>query len=203
MKPNLNSKFKTLSVASLVLVSTTACGVSDIASDAKNLLPSGIPTSISASTLESLTAFSPSEIMFLQMMIPHHEQAVTISAMAESQTKNAAILDIAKRISEAQQPEIDQMKKLLTDAGLPTLMDHDMGMNGMIPQSELDKLSQVQDAAFDKLFLAAMILHHEGAIKMTGSVLDSSNPDIKQLAENITKIQTSEIAEMKALLEIP
>jgi len=137
------------------------------------------------------------------MMIPHHEQAVTIAAMAESQTQNAAILDIAKRIFEAQQPEIDQMKKLLTDAGLPTLMDHDMGMNGMIPQSELDKLSQVQDAAFDKLFLAAMILHHEGAIKMTGSVLDSSNPDIKQLAENITKIQTSEIAEMKALLEIP
>ncbi len=202
MKPNLNSKFKTLSVASLVLASTTACGVSDIASDAKNLLPSGIPTSISASTLESLTAFSPSEIMFLQMMIPHHEQAVTIAAMAESQTQNAAILDIAKRISEAQQPEIDQMKKLLTDAGLPTFMDHDMGMNGMIPQSELDKLSQVQDAAFDKLFLAAMILHHEGAIKMTSSILDSSNPDIKQLAENITKIQTSEIAEMKALLEI-
>ena len=73
----------------------------------------------------------------------------------------------------------------------------------MIPQSDLDKLTQVQDAAFDKLFLAAMILHHEGAVKMTSSVLDSSNPDIKQLAENITKIQTSEIAEMKALLEIP
>jgi uncharacterized protein (DUF305 family) len=203
MKPNLNSKLKALSVASLVLASTTACGVSDVASDAQNLLPSGIPTSISASTLESMTAFSPSEIMFLQMMIPHHEQAVTISALAESQTQNAAILDIAKRISEAQQPEIDQMKKLLTDAALPTLMDHDMGMNGMIPQSELDKLTQVQDAAFDKLFLAAMILHHEGAVKMTSSVLDSSNPDIKQLAENITKIQTSEIAEMKALLEIP
>jgi uncharacterized protein (DUF305 family) len=203
MKPNLNSKFKTLTVASFVVASTTACGVSDIASDAKNLLPSGIPTSISASTLESLTAFSPSEIMFLQMMIPHHEQAVAISGMAENQTQNAAILEIAKRIPGAQQPEIDQMKKLLDDAGLPTLIDNDMGMNGMIPQSEIDKLSQVQDAAFDKLFLAAMILHHEGAIKMTSPVLDSSNPDIKQLAENITKIQTSEIAEMKALLEIP
>jgi uncharacterized protein (DUF305 family) len=203
MKPNLNSKFKTLTVASLVVASTTACGVSDIASDAKNLLPSGIPTSISASTLESLTAYSPSEILFLQMMIPHHEQAVAISGMAESQTQNAAVLEIAKRIPGAQQPEIDQMKKLLDDAGLPTLIDNDMGMNGMIPQSEIDKLSQVQDAAFDKLFLAAMILHHEGAIKMTSPVLDSSNPDIKQLAENITKIQTSEIAEMKALLEIP
>jgi uncharacterized protein (DUF305 family) len=61
----------------------------------------------------------------------------------------------------------------------------------------------VQDAAFDKLFLAAMILHHEGAISMTSSVLDSSNPDIKQLAEMITQTQTAEITEMKALLEMP
>ncbi len=137
------------------------------------------------------------------MMIPHHEQAVTISDLAESQTKNPAILDIAKRVSTAQQPEIDQMKKLLTDAGLPTLMDHDMGMKGMIPQSELDKLSQVRDAAFDKLFLAAMILHHEGALAMTSPALDSSNPELKKLAEAITKIQSSEIADMKTLLVIP
>jgi uncharacterized protein (DUF305 family) len=203
MKPKSNFRAKTLAAASVAVLSTSACGVSDIASDARDLLPSGIPTSISASTLEALTAFSPSEVMFLQMMIPHHEQAITISAMAETQTQNPAIQDIAKRISQAQQPEIDQMKKLLSDAGLPTLMDHDMGMNGMIPQSELDKLSQVQDAAFDKLFLAAMILHHEGAIKMTSSVLDSSNPEIKQLAEKITQVQTAEITEMKALLEIP
>jgi uncharacterized protein (DUF305 family) len=203
MKPILNSKTKTLTVASFVLVSTTACGVSDIASDARNLLPSGIPTSISASTLESLTTYSPSEILFLQMMIPHHEQAVAISAMAEGQTQNPAILEIAKRIPGAQQPEIDQMKKLLTDAGLPALIDNEAGTVGLIPQSEVDKLSQVQDSAFDKLFLAAMILHHEGAIKMTSPVLDSSNPDIKLLAETINKIQTAEIAEMKALLEIP
>jgi uncharacterized protein (DUF305 family) len=203
MNPLFKSKSKTISLASLMILSTSACGVSDIASDAKNLLPSGIPTSISASTLESLTAFSPTEIMFLQMMIPHHEQAVSISSMAGNQTKNPAILDIAKRISEAQQPEIDQMKKLLSDAGLPTLMDHDMGMNGMIPQSEIDKLSQVQDTAFDKLFLAAMILHHEGALAMTSPVLDSTNPELKQLAETITEIQSSEIAEMKALLQIP
>lgn len=197
-----NSRLIGMSLASIALT-TTGCGISDLATEARNVLPSGIPTSISASTLESLTAFSPSEIMFLQMMIPHHEQAVTISAMAENQTKNAAILDLAARISAAQQPEIDQMKKLLTDAGLPILMDHDMGMNGMIPQSELDKLSQVQDAAFDKLFLAAMILHHQGAIEMTSSVLDSSNPEIKLLAETITKTQSAEIAEMKALLEVP
>lgn len=200
MKPKFNFKLKSASLASVVVLSTTACGVSDLAADAKNLIPTAIPTSINSSTLESLTAFSPSEVMFMQMMIPHHEQAVTIADLAAAQTQNAAILDLAKRISGEQQPEIDQMSKFLTDAGLPIFMDHDMGMTGTIPQSELDKMSQVKDAAFDKLFLAAMIAHHEGAIAMTRPVLDSSNPELKALAENIVASQSAEIEEMKALL---
>ena len=190
----------TLGLASVILMTTSACGVSDLAEDARNLLPSGIPTSISVGTLESLTAFSPGEIMFLQMMIPHHEQAVTISNLAISQTNNVAVLELASRIAGAQQPEIDQMKKLLTDAGLPILLDHDMGMNGMVPQSEIDKMAQLTDAAFDELFLSAMILHHEGAIAMTSAVLESSNPEIKALADKITQTQLAEIEEMKLLL---
>ena len=190
----------TLGIASVILMTTSACGVSDLAEDARNLLPSGIPTSISVGTLESLTAFSPGEIMFLQMMIPHHEQAVTISNLAISQTNNVAVLELASRIAGAQQPEIDQMKKLLTDAGLPILLDHDMGMNGMVPQSEIDKMAQLTDAAFDELFLSAMILHHEGAIAMTSAVLESSNPEIKALADKITQTQLAEIEEMKLLL---
>lgn len=203
MSSNRNLKLFPASLAGFVLVSTTACGVSDLASDAQNLLPSGIPTSISSSTLDSITAFTASEVMFLQMMIPHHEQAIEISKLAQTQTKNPAILDLAERISSAQNPEIDQMKKLLTDASLPLLMDHNMGMNGMLPQTELDKLSTVKDIAFDKLFLAAMILHHEGAIAMTEPVLDSTNPEIKALAEKIIADQTSEVAEMKELLATP
>lgn len=203
MQSNLKSKLVPATLAGFVLISTTACGITDSVSDAKNLLPTGIPTSISSSSLESLMAYSPSEVMFLQMMIPHHEQAIEISQTALAQTQNPAILDLAARISAAQQPEITQMKNLLETAGLPLMMDHSMGMNGMLPQSELDKLSTVKDAAFDKLFLAAMILHHEGAIAMTEPILDSTNPEIKALAEKIIADQTAEVTEMKELLTTP
>ena len=155
-----------------------------------------------SSHASSLKNLDMNEIMFAQGMIPHHQQAIDMSNMALKNGASAEVKKLAKGIISAQQKEMSQLKYWLTATKSSMTMDHDMGMNGMIPQSELDKLSQVQDAAFDKLFLAAMILHHEGAIKMTSSILDSSNPDIKQLAENITKIQTSEIAEMKALLEI-
>ena len=200
MSSNRNLKVFPAALAGFVLISTTACGATEVVSDAQDLLPSGIPTSISSSTLESITDFSPSEVMFLQMMIPHHEQAIEISKLAQTQTQNPAILDLATRISGAQQPEIDQMKKLLTDASLPLMMDHNMGMSGMLPQSELDKLSALKDSAFDKLFLTAMILHHEGAIAMTEPVLDSANPEVKALAEKIIADQKSEVAEMKELL---
>jgi uncharacterized protein (DUF305 family) len=192
----------TLTVAAFILVSASACGVSDITSNAKNLLPSGAPTSISASDSEASLNISPAESMFLQMMIPHHEQAIQIAETAASQTQNQAILDLAARISAAQQPEIDQMKNLLSEAGLPLKMDHSMGMDGMLPESEIEKLSEIKDSDYDTLFLSAMILHHEGAIAMTKPMLDSSNSELRLLAEKIIADQTGEIAEMKALLEI-
>ena len=197
-----NFKLFPAALAGFVLISTTACGATDVVSDAQDLLPSGIPTSISSSTLESITDVSPSEVMFLQMMIPHHEQAVEISDLAQTQTQNSKILDLAARISAAQQPEIAQMKDLLSEAGMPMMMDHNMGMNGILPQSEIDKLSTLKDIAFDKLFLAAMILHHEGAISMTEPILDSDNPALKALAEKIIAVQTAEITEMKDLLAV-
>lgn len=192
----------TLTVAAFVLVSTSSCGLIDITSDAENLLPSGAPTSISASDSEASLNISPAEAMFLQMMIPHHEQAIQIAEMAAFQTQNQAILDLAARISAAQQPEIDQMKNLLSEAGLPLKMDHIMVMDGMLPESEIEKLSEIKDSDYDALFLSAMILHHEGAIAMTKLMLDSSNSELKLLAEKIIDDQTGEIVEMKALLEI-
>ncbi|MFM9129905.1 MAG: DUF305 domain-containing protein, partial [Actinomycetes bacterium] len=42
--------------------------------------------------------------------------------------------------------------------------------------------------------------HHEGALQMTQMIVNSSNPVVKNLADNIMNSQTKEIAEMKELL---
>lgn len=143
---------------------------------------------------------SQGDVMFLQMMIPHHEQAVEMSTLAETNSTNPEVQALAARIKAAQGPEIELMSKLLTDAGQALLMDHSMGDNGMMGMDDMSALEAATGNEFDVLFLAGMIAHHEGAIDMTNPVANSTNMEVKTLAENIITSQTAEIAEMTKLL---
>ena len=101
---------------------------------------------------------SADDAMFLQMMIPHHAQAVVIAEYAVTNSKNEQILKIAKQIKSDQAVEITQMKKWLTDDGLGTAAGHSMaGMSGMLSDSQLNTLKSSKGAGFDKLFLNNMI----------------------------------------------
>jgi uncharacterized protein (DUF305 family) len=143
---------------------------------------------------------SQADVMFLQMMIPHHEQAVEMSTLAETNSTNPEVLALAARIKAAQGPEIELMSKLLTDAGQAMMMDHSMGDNGMMGMDDMSALAAATGKDFDVLFLTGMIAHHEGAIDMTNPVTNSENIDVKKLAESIITSQTAEIAEMTKLL---
>ena len=144
-----------------------------------------------------------SDAMFLQMMIPHHEQAVVMSDLALSISKDADVLKLAKQIKDAQAPEIIKMQGWLTDAGLSEDPGHSMGdgMGGMLSDSELSALKVSTGKAFDKLFLAGMIAHHEGAIQMVMMIENSPNSEIKNLGQAIVKSQSAEINLMKELLK--
>jgi len=146
------------------------------------------------------SALSASDIMFLQMMIPHHEQAIEMSKLAATNTTNPAVLDLAARIEAAQQPEIELMQKLLSDAGQSSMPGHSMGDNGMMNESDMAVLSATKDTEFDVLYLTGMVAHHNGAITMASEVSESSNTDVKTLANNIITSQAAEIAEMTKLL---
>ncbi len=144
-----------------------------------------------------------SDAMFLQMMIPHHEQAVVMSDLALSTSKDADVLKLAKQIRDAQAPEIIKMQGWLSDAGLSEDPGHSMGngMGGMLSDSDLSALKGSTDKAFDKLFLAGMIAHHEGAIDMVMMIENSQDSDVKRLGQDIVKSQTAEIELMKELLK--
>jgi uncharacterized protein (DUF305 family) len=60
-------------------------------------------------TSSSQSKANSSDAMFVQMMIPHHEQAIAMSTMAKNNTKNVQVLALARDISVAQLPEIDLM----------------------------------------------------------------------------------------------
>ena len=96
---------------------------------------------------------SQDDAMFLQMMIPHHGQAVIISEYALTNSKNERILKIAKQIKADQASEIMQMKKWLSDDGLGEDAGHSMSaMDGMLSSDQLATLKNSKATAFDKLF---------------------------------------------------
>ncbi len=147
------------------------------------------------------TAMNSSEIMFSQNMIAHHEQAITMSDLALENSTNKEVLTLAAQIKAAQSPEIVQMKSWLDTAGAGYVMGgHDMGMNGMLSDSDITVLKSAKGKTFDKLFLQGMIAHHEGAIQMAKMIEKSDNPEIKALHDAIVKTQSAEINKMKTML---
>ena len=149
---------------------------------------------------KSASAFSGTDIMFAQMMIPHHQQAVDMSTLAETHTTNPEILALAKQIKDAQAPEIKQMTSWIESSGAGMDMGHDMGMGGMLTEEQMTALGKAQGAEFDKLYLEGMIGHHQGALQMAKMIEDSNNAEAKTLAANIVKSQSAEIEKMKQML---
>lgn len=143
-----------------------------------------------------------SEYMFAEMMISHHQQAVEMSNLALTTSKNAKVLDLAKRIKDAQSVEIVQMQSWLgTDESNKKMNDH-MGhdMGGIMSEADMATLKSSTGATFDKLFLEGMIAHHEGALSMVTMIKETSNKEVDTFGLNVIKVQTAEIAEMKQIL---
>ena len=156
----------------------------------------------------STTGASAADAMFAQMMIPHHEQAVVMSELAETRASNPEILALAAEIKAAQQPEIEQMKGWLAEWGVPVMSGMDAmgehgghGMSGMLTDEQLDDLAAASGAEFDILFAEGMIEHHEGAIDMAEDVVDSKDPRVSALAKAIIQTQQAEILQMQAIVE--
>ena len=145
--------------------------------------------------------YTGADIMFLQMMIPHHQQAVDISDLAISKSKDAELLALAKKIRSDQAAEIVQMKAWLKDAGASEDMGHSMdGMGGMLNDAELSALKIESGSKFDILWLKGMTGHHDGAIHMTQMIEDAQNADIKAFGVKVIADQSAQIAQMKEML---
>ena len=145
--------------------------------------------------------YTGADIMFLQMMIPHHQQAIDISNLAMKSSQDAELIELAKIIARDQAAEIKQMKAWLTDAGASEDMGHSMdGMGGMLNDDELAALSAATGKEFDVLWLKGMTEHHDGAIHMTQMIEDAENADIKAFGTKVIKDQSEQIAQMKKML---
>jgi uncharacterized protein (DUF305 family) len=150
------------------------------------------------------------DVAFAEDMIPHHRQAVDMTAMVPSRSTNADLLVMATHISSDQQAEILTMKGLLAQWGVQDAPSHEnpkdqsgMHMAGMVDGATLNTIQSLSGPSFDALWMTSMISHHQGAIAMARNEIDQGrSSDAIKLAKMIISAQQREIAQMNHLLSV-
>jgi uncharacterized protein (DUF305 family) len=196
----INLGARSLGIGLVMALTFAGCGGSAM-SDMKDVADKAVDATKDA------IGFNDADVMFAQMMIPHHEQAIEMSDIALDPTVGAsdAVKSLATRIKGAQDPEITTMKDFLTswNKGLTpdSEMHHGSSMSGMLSGEDITKLSSLRGAEFDRAWMSGMIAHHEGAIEMAKEVLkDGKDTAVNTLATAVATAQDTEILEMKKLL---
>jgi len=154
-------------------------------------------------------AHNAADTLFMQQMIPHHAQALEMTALVDGRTGNTDLSLLAERIEASQLTEIDQMEAWLTERQeeVPAGHDHHSGqpelMPGMLTDDQLAQLTAARGAEFDRLFLEFMIRHHQGALVMVQQLYAAGGgiePASDRFAREVTADQNIEIRRMETML---
>ncbi|WP_414837293.1 DUF305 domain-containing protein [Candidatus Nanosalina sp. VS9-1] len=143
------------------------------------------------------SGFNRNDVMFMNMMIIHHDQAIDMAELAENRTDNENILELAKNISQAQTQENRQMTEWLNQLGYERpVRGHRMA--GMASREEMEKLRDINGTEFNELFAALMIEHHEGGIAMSQNFYRSGeNTELRKMQLQMIEAQQKEIRRMR------
>lgn len=178
-----------------VILLTSACG--------RGVSPSPPATALTDTSADMSTAGY--QLAFLQAMVPHHELAIQMANMAGSKATTAQARILATEIIKAQSAEIEEMNRIhhrIFGAALRAdMMAHDkLGLSMQEAGMDMDMKMLENAPDFDRMFLAHMTSHHEGAIRMAKAVLDGPDldPEVIALARHIITAQQKEIEMMRA-----
>jgi len=215
-----------ISVAFVVLSAATASAQqSGIVADNPPIVQPGAPGQsskiLSPATAATLVrAPSEADISFMQGMVMHHSQAVEMTDLLRTRSRNKELQELGRRISISQTDEMKYMRQWLEDRGQPVSTGHDhmdhMGamkgmdmssmplMPGMLTPQQMQALSKATGRTFDHLFLTGMIQHHTGALVMVRDLFDTPGAGqdavLFDFATDVDNTQRAEINIMQGML---
>lgn len=215
----------TTALATVLTLGLSGCTASEPRADAgtptagssvRELLPGapGDPVATASGPVDvEVPGWSHADLAFVQMMVPHHRQALEMAALAPDRAASEEVLSLARRIDAAQAPEIWLMSQWLEAEGVdvpqagddPAEWDHGAhghaGMAGLLSPEEMAALIRAEGTDFDRLFLEGMIRHHDGAVQMAAEGMpESTDARVLELMEEVATGQAAEIARMERLL---
>lgn len=158
------------------------------------------------------------DVLYVDVLIPHHEMAVTMAEIARSRSNRPEVVSLATGIVEAQSREIEQLRAwrevwypdvpALSETQVFAGLETKAASPGRGGAPGLDDLTMAGMAAamaelceetelFDLVFIDEMVEHHTGAVLISELVAaDAVHHELRTFARTVVDIQGGEIATM-------
>lgn len=165
-------------------------------------------TGVSLSAPPPDGSYNDTDVMFLQMAVPQHEQGIEMARLAEKRASRKEVRDLAAAIRVTQEDEVAQMREWLAAWNQPTAPDLDPaahaghgGMHGTDPAVLQVLRDTPAGPDFDTLFLNLLTGHQHGAVELARlEERTGFHPETRALATRIITSRTAEIAQMGSYL---
>jgi uncharacterized protein (DUF305 family) len=153
-----------------------------------------------------------SDRVFIEQMIPHHQDAIDMANLALVRAEHPEIRQLAENVIRDQSREISQMRSWYKEwygTDVPEYEDAMMGggmsrrgsgtvMMGGGKDGSMTDLVQLGNATrFDKEFIEQMVPHHQMAIMMAHMTLNSDHQEMRELGSSIIRSQSAEVEQMQ------
>jgi uncharacterized protein (DUF305 family) len=149
--------------------------------------------------------------MFIEQMIPHHQDAIDMGNLALVRAEHPEIRQLAENIIRDQSKEISRMRewyKVWYGIDVPVYQGavidgrmrqgNGIGMMGSGMRGSMTDMVKLENATrFDKEFIEQMVPHHQMAIMMAGMVQNSEHREMRVLGSSIIRSQSAEINQMR------
>jgi uncharacterized protein (DUF305 family) len=137
------------------------------------------------------------DAMFIERMIPHHDDAIAMADLALERSERPEIRELAEDIRRTQTAENAQMRAWYREWYSGDVPEVGGGMGMMDQMTDLGALDRASD--FDREFLEQMIPHHQMAVMMaTMAGSAGGRPELRGLTDSIVRGQSREIELMES-----
>jgi uncharacterized protein (DUF305 family) len=163
------------------------------------------------STSDPGRGLNNTDVMFLQMLLPHHRQGVELAGLGHAKGGRPELVQLAAAIEATQKDEAELMAGILADSGAPRTAPAASGgedphaAHGGLPGTSEQQVAALRASAgaeFERRFLTTMMAHQGDAIQLARmQAASGADKRLLDLARRIERSRTAQIEQMQRLLD--
>jgi uncharacterized protein (DUF305 family) len=150
-------------------------------------------------------AFNDTDVMFVQMIVPHHRQGIAIAEIGAERATRADVKILASAIVATEKDEVARLEGWLKVWQRPATADPAAhAAHGGMPvtsEKKIAKLRTTSRAKVDKAVLDMLIAHQDDAIRLAHyETSDGRNVNAVGYAKQVDESRTAQIKQMRGYL---